>query len=195
MDRQSDCFRSCLWSLGLAVAVVGCAHTRGAPVVAQRDGPAHTARAALVVAEVAARAWQEDAQLLFVENDAPLGENGASNAWGYLFHSAARQAWRNVAVADRRVHHEAPLTFPYPQPALTDEWIDSTRAVAAAELAGGAALRRAGAEVRHLVLSRGIFAETTAPPTWTVHYVAPGGDEHAFVVDAHDGHIVRRIQG
>ena len=126
-----------LTGLMLAIAVM----TLADGVQAGKPAP-FSARAGLTLAWEAARAWADDAALIYVENDENVDAAGAAVRWGYLFHSASRNAARGYSVRDGKIKEAVDLGFAFPAPPLADEWVDSAVALSAAEKAAGAAYRR-----------------------------------------------------
>jgi hypothetical protein len=182
----------------LAIAALsGCSGNEPSPSLDPTRVPVSgSARRALLVAEVAATTWMADAQLLYAENDATPGVDGRSPAWGFLFYSENAGAWWNVAVREGQVVHEGLLSFPYAAPPLPREWIDSDRAAAIADGAAGADFcDQANGELRHLVLSRGVFHDVDGAPTWTVVYRSPTRGELAVIVDAESGTVLGEFEG
>jgi len=190
-------FGNILWLLVLLAAVPGCAQHAAPPSLDPTRVPeAGSARRALLVAEVAASTWTDDAELLYVENDSAISPSGGSTAWGFLFHSVTLGEWWNVSVQGDADVHEGALDFPFAAPGLPREWIDSNLALSIAEQAGGREFRQAtAAAVRHAVLSRGVFNAVDGAPTWTVVYRSPTHGELAIVVDAIGGQVLDRFEG
>lgn len=161
------------------------------------DAPPFAARHGLDLARNAARAWAADAELIYVENDEDVDAAGAAVRWGYLFRSASRDAARGYSVRDGKVKEAADLGFDFPAPPLAAEWIDSAAALAAAEIAAGAAYRRDHAgRLSTMLLVRGAFDEKHPDAsTWTVVYTSSDRPSLFVLVDAATGKVVGRLEG
>ena len=187
------------WRAARAVAVVAalaCVAMAGAP--AHADEPAHfLAHEGLALAKDAALTWAVDARLVYLENDEPVGADGAAERWGYLFYSRSRNAARAYSVRDGKIKVASDLGFDLEAPPLPDEWIDSARALAAAQEEAGARFcaEQAGA-LSTMLLLRGAFnADEPDMTTWALVYTSPSSPSLFVVVDAASGKVVRTWKG
>ena len=183
-------------SVRVALLLVAVACT---PTAVRAGEPApFAARAGLVVATSAARAWAADAMLVYVENDEPLAEGGAAARWGYLFYSPAGEASRFYSVREGKIVAAGNLGMKFDAPPLSSSWLDSGQALAAAE-AGPAVKVRAenpAATAGTMLLMRGAFAgDDPDRTTWTLVYRAPDVPALFVVVDATDGKVRRTWRG
>ncbi len=148
------------------------------------------------LATAAALAWADDARLVYVENDEAVA-GGEAARWGYLYRSDSRATSRAYSVENGEIRTATDAPFDFDAPPLPADWIDSARALASADEAGGNSYRtEEGGRVRALFLVRGVMdAENPDVPTWAVVYesdVAPG---LWLVIDARDGKVVKRWRG
>ena len=172
----------------LCLAVVTVARAGDRPVAAAD---------AVDLAATAARAWADDARLVYAENDEAVDADGRAARWGFLFHSTARDAARAYSIGDGEVERAEDLSFDFAAPPLASTWLDSDEALRHAEEAGGADYRgEHGATLRAMVLTRGLFHLDEADrTTWTCVYDAPGQPSLWIVLDARDGDVLRRWKG
>ena len=153
-------------------------------------GQAQTAKTWLHVALHAADAWADDAQLVWVENDASMDAEGRAEAWGFLFFSPQLHAMRSYSIRDGALVHaqDQPLTVAAPP---IRAWLDS-------DVVTPTALRRAadtwgeGSRLETLLLVRGIFAETDA---WVAVFARDEGPRLFVVCDAESGDVLRAWKG
>lgn len=179
-----------------AVAIVA-ASVAGAPARVLGGEPVPVpAGAGLDLALEAARAWAPDAELVYVENDEPLAAGGVASRWGYLFRSRSADAARGYSVQDGRIVVAADLGFDFEAPPVAAGWIDSDRALAAADRAAADYCRRNGGRLATMLLVRGTFDERRPDgTTWTVVYVSDSAPSLMVVVDAAHGEVVRTLKG
>ena len=169
----------------------------GGAAVARTSAP-FAARAGLELASAAAQAWSADAVLVYVENDEPLADAGASPRWSYLFYSQAQDRARVWSVRGGRIAVAENLDMRFDAPPVAAGWLDSGAAIAAAERGGGAEFRSAqhGARLETMLLMRGAFSEGDPDETtWTVVYRAPGAPSLFVVVSAANGKVQRTWRG
>lgn len=166
------------------------------PVLAGGPSPVG-ARAGLDIARAAALSWAPDAQLVYLENDDEVDAGGASPRWGYLFRSSASGLTRFYSVRGGRIVEAGDLGVKLDPPALTDAWIDSDAARAAAEHEVGDAFRKTpGAHLRTMLLMRGAFDEDDPDrASWALVYDAPNAPSLFVVVDAAAGKVRRTWRG
>lgn len=155
------------------------------------------ARAGLALASTAAQAWTSDAALVYIENDDELLAGATSVRWGYLFYSPSLERARVWSVRDGHIAAAENLDMRFDAPPVAPEWIDSDRALAAAEDGGGGAFRKEfGGKLVTMLLMRGAFSEGDPDvTTWTFVYSAPGAPSLFVVVDAADGKVQRTWRG
>lgn len=158
---------------------------------------AFPARQGLELASTAAQSWSADAALVYIENDDVLGDGATSARWGYLFYSPSLERARVWSVRDGRIAAAENLDMRFDAPPVSGEWIDSGRALAAAEQGGGGAFRKEfGGKLVTMLLMRGAFSEGDPDvTTWTFVYNAPGAPSLFVVVDAADGKVQRTWRG
>lgn len=180
-------------------AVAGCALAAAmlAPPRALAAEPLPgAARAGLEIALEAARTWAVDAELVYVENDEPLAASGGSTRWGYLFRSLKADAARGYSVEGGRIVEAADLGFDFEAPPIPGAWIDSDRALAAADRAAEDYRHRHGGRLATMLLVRGAFNERHPDgTTWTVVYVSDTAPSLLVVVDATHGEVLRTLKG
>lgn len=149
------------------------------------------------MARESARAWADDARLIYVENDADVDEQGRSSRWGFLFWSRQRDAARAYSMSDGEILLATDPGIDLPALPLTGDWIDSDEILSRAEDEGGRdyRLEHAG-NVQSMVLVRGIFHEEHPErTTWTVVYSSRDFPSLWVVLDATSGDLVRRWEG
>lgn len=184
--------------MAIGLAAAACAAGLGNAGAARAgDAVPFSARAGEDLAREAALAWTDDAQLVWVENDEPVGGTGDAGRWGYLFYSPSRDAARGYSVRDGKIRQATDLPFDFPAPPVEGEWVDSGIALAAAEEKAGAKFRaEQGGTLRSMMLVRGILdVKHPDAPTWAVVYVAEGAPGLWVVVDAASGKVVRTWRG
>jgi hypothetical protein len=156
-----------------------------------------SARDGLELATSSAHNWAEDSVLVYLENDDIVDAQGSAARWGYLFYSAHLDRWRAYSLSDDKVENAGELGFAFDAPQVEANWIDSDRAYAAAEKAGGRAYRdqNSGA-LRSMLLIRGAFGEDDPNrTTWTLVYDSAHAPSLFVVVDAENGDVVRAWKG
>ena len=105
------------------------------------DAAPYPARQGLELASTAAQAWSADAALVYIENDDAL-ESATSARWGYLFYSPSLERARVWSVRGGRIAVAENLDMRFDAPPVSAEWLDSDRALVAAESGGGEAFRK-----------------------------------------------------
>lgn len=181
--------------LALAVGVIACL-AQAAPRAAAGEPASHAARTGLEIAREAARTWAADAELVYVENDEPLAAAGVAARWGYLFRSRTADAARGYSVSGGRIVEAADLGFDFDAPPIAGDWIDSDRALAAADRAAEDYCHRHGGRLATMLLVRGAFNERRPDgTTWTVVYVSDTAPSLLVVVDAAHGEVLRTLKG
>jgi len=187
---SSQRFNIVLATAALAIAVAG-------PSFAGDPAP-YAARAGVSLADDAAHAWAPDAALVYVENDEHLSSDGQAVRWGYLYYSASLDATRGYSIRDDEIVVAEDLGLTFEAPPLSPGWIDSGRALAAAEEQVGRKLREKGTDVSlaTMLLIRGAFLSGKPDmTTWLVVYEAPDAPSTFVVVDAHSGDVRRTWRG
>lgn len=176
-------------SAGIACLVTSAAHAG--------DVAPYTARSGQALAAEAALAWSDDANLIWVENDEALSDDGSSPRWSYLFYSAHRDAARSYSIRDGKVAVAQDLSFSFPAPPVEGEWIDSSRALAIAESGHGAKFRAEQAgRLRSMLLLRGLlYQEAPDAVTWAIVYESADAPGLWVVIDATSGKVVRTWRG
>jgi hypothetical protein len=155
------------------------------------------ARAGIAVARVAAQSWAPDAVLVWVENDEEMDSTGVSARWGYLYYSPATERARVYSVREGKILLAENLDLKFDAPQLADDWIDSGRALVAAETGAGAEFRNGSqGHLRTMILTRGPM-HVTEPDrtTWTVVYAAEHAPSLFVVIDAQSGKVLRTWRG
>ena len=168
-----------------------------ARVAAAGDAVPFEARAGVATARAAALSWSPDAALVWVENDETPGTLGVAERWSYLYYSATIDQARVYSVRDGRILTAENLDMKFDAPPVTDDWIDSGRALGAAEAEQGDAKKggKRGA-LRAMVLSRGTMdAAEPDRTTWTLVYSSPGAPSTFVVVDATSAKVLRTWRG
>lgn len=179
-----------------ALALVTTVALAATPVQAGSPPP-FAARVGLDLATAAARAWADDAVLVYVENDDDVDGSGAAVRWGYLFHSPAREQSRAYSVRDGRIVTAQTLAMKFEAPPLVNSWIDSGAALEAAERSGGREFREKQAgQVATMLLMRGAFHDDQPDQTtWTLVYTSPNAPSLWIVIDAAEGKVRRTWRG
>lgn len=149
------------------------------------------------LAREAARAWADDARLIFVENDADIDTDGRAPRWGFLFWSRQRDAARAYSLSADEILLATEPGIDLPALPISTTWIDSEEVLARAEEEGGRKYRQErGGTVENMVLVRGIFHEKHPErTTWTVVYRSRDFPSLWVVLDAATGDLVRRWEG
>jgi hypothetical protein len=178
-------------------AALAAATLLGAALPAAAGEPARaTARQGEDLARAAAVAWADDARLIYVENDEAVGDDGAAERWGYLFHSPSREASRAYSVKGEKIVTAIDAPFEFAAPPLPGPWIDSAAALASAEGKGRDYRRDHGGSVRAMFLVRGLLdTEHPDAPTWAVVYGSATASGLWVVVDARSGKVVKTWRG
>jgi hypothetical protein len=168
-----------------------------APAVAGSDAAPVGAAQVRNLADDAARAWADDAELLYVENDADVDLQGSAQRWGYLYWSRERNASRVYSLRDGKIELAENPGVDLPSLPLERGWIDSPEAIQKAEDAGGRDYREKHAgRIESVVLVRGIFHEEHPErETWTVIYASDDSPSLWVVIDAESGDFVRKWEG
>lgn len=151
-----------------------------------------TARDALVLATAAADAWADDARLVWIENDAPVSDDGRAASWGYLYYSPEKHAMRSYAVGSERIELAQDHVVSAEAPGVEAEWMDSGEAARRAWEQGGGDFCGEEGALDKLLLVRGVFASGTA---WIGIYRRGDGPRLYVVVDATSGDLLRRWRG
>jgi hypothetical protein len=155
------------------------------------------ASAGVALARDAARAWSEDAVLVYLENDEPVDGAGAAPRWGYLFYSKALDASRLYSVREDRIVVAENLDMKFAAPPLADPWIDSGAALAAGTPEVARAFGKdAPAALQAMLLMRGAL-QTDEPDqtTWMLVYATPSQPSLFVVIDARTGKVRRTWRG
>jgi dipeptidyl aminopeptidase/acylaminoacyl peptidase len=170
----------------LAVATAG----------AEKRSP-YQAHAGLDLASAAARVWSADAELVYVENDETLADDGSAPRWGYLFYSSVLKKCRAYSIRGGAILVAEDLDMKFEAPSVNAGWIDSGAALAAADQAGGRSFRESGhASVSTMLLSRGaVSADDPDETTWTVIYSSPNAPSLFVLIDAAGGKVRRTWRG
>lgn len=149
------------------------------------------------LAREAARAWADDARLIYVENDADIDATGRAPRWGFLFWSRQRDATRAYSLSNSEILLATEPGIDLPALPISSTWIDSGRVLARAEDEGGRDYRQErGGAVENMVLVRGIFHEKHPErTTWTVVYSSRDYPSLWVVLDAATGDLVKRWEG
>ena len=155
------------------------------------------ARAGLDRAAVAASVWAPDAQLVYLENDEAVNEDGASTRWGYLFFSPSLKSARAYSLRGGKIVVAENLEMKFEAPPVPGGWIDSDAALRAADEQFGRDFRRQHeGKVATMLLTRGTFQDGDPDPaTWTVIYTSPSAPSLFVVVDAASGKVRRSWRG
>jgi hypothetical protein len=161
------------------------------------EKPVFEARSGLDIARAASNAWAQDAELVYVENDEDVNASGAAERWGYLFFSPSLNQSRVYSVRDGKILVAENLEIKFEAPPLAGDWIDSGRAIAAAdEKLGGEFRRDHGGQLSTMLLMRGAFDDKDADQTtWTLVYTSPDGPSLFIMVDAVEGKVRRTWKG
>ena len=155
-----------------------------------------TARENLDLVWDAARSWESDAALIYLENDEELSPGGLSGRWGYLFYSVSADIARSYSVRDGKIVSAEFLPFKFEAPPLSDPWIDSNAAIQSADKKTREFREELGGRATTLLLIRGGFDEKEPDmTTWTIVYSAPGVPSLFVVVDAVTGKVKRKWRG
>jgi hypothetical protein len=156
-----------------------------------------SARVGLDLVVAAARAWEGDAFLVYVENDEAIDAGGRSPRWGYLFYSPARDEARAYSVRNGEIVVAMDLDFRFQAPPVPATWIDSDAALAAADGKAGREYRdEFGGAPSTILLMRGAFQDQDPDmTTWTIIYTSEGAPSLFVMVDARTGKVKRTWNG
>jgi hypothetical protein len=179
------------WIAVCALSVVVARPARAA------DPDPFAARAGLDVARAAAASWAPDAALIYVENDEPVGSDGAAGRWGYLYYSASLDRARVYSVRGGKIVVAENLDMRFEAPPLATDWIDSGAARQEADRVAASTFRKSGtATLATMLLVRGAFQDKDPDATtWTLVYTAPGAPSLFVMVDASGGKVRRTWRG
>ena len=183
--------RRCTWAvLGLAVLLTAAAAQAGEPGL-------FSAQQGLDLARDAARVWAADAELVYVENDEPLGADGRAARWGYLFFSAATGVSRDYSLRAGEVLEASDLDFDFSAPPLPAQWLDSGAVLEVAHREAGRDYCAAHqGHLSTMFLIRGAFHENKPDrSTWAVIYTSAAEPNLLVIVDAAEGKVVRKWKG
>jgi len=159
------------------------------------------ARTGVELAAAAARAWADDASLVYVENDDDLAAGGMAPRWGYLFRSQSRSSCRVYSIEGRSpeggsIEVAEDLALRLTAPPLPGTWIDSPAALAAAEAEMGGKLHAAQASLSTMALVRSALRDDRPDATyWLCVYGASGAPSFFVLVDALSGKVARTWRG
>ncbi len=168
-----------------------------AQTVQAGDKVPFSAQQGLALARDAALVWAADAELVYVENDEPLGADGKAKRWGYLFYSPSADESRGYSLRDGKVLEATDLEFDFNAPPLSNRWLDSgdILAVAQQEVGREYCATHQG-QLSTMFLIRGAFHEKDPDrSTWTVIYTSETEPTLLVVVDAARGKVVRTWKG
>jgi hypothetical protein len=181
----------------VALALVALIALSGAGRAAAAPPPPFAARSGLDLVRDAARAWADDAALIYVENDDSLDAGGNAARWGYLFYSPGLDQARVYSVRGGRIVVADRLDMKFQAPPLTGDWIDSPRALEAADQRiGGEFRRRHHGTLHTMLLVRGALQDGDPDAAcWMLIYRAPDEPALFVVVDASDGAVRRTWRG
>jgi len=168
-----------------------------AGVAAAGDHPSYSARSGLDIAHDAALSWASDAQLIYVENDEPVTATGDASRWGYLFYSDRKGKARGYTVREGKILEASDLGFDFEAPPVSNDWVDSRQAFAAAEKKAGEKYRREhGGSLNTMILIRGAFHDKEPnATTWGLLYTSETEPALVVIVDAANGKVVRTWRG
>jgi len=164
---------------------------------AAEERVAFTAEQGLDLARDAALVWSADAELVYLENDEPVGPDGTAERWGYLFHSPASGESRGYSLRSGKVLEAADLEFDFKAPPLPDQWLDSRDILAVAQQeVGRKYCERYQGRLSTMFLIRGAFHEKDPDrSTWTLVYTSATEPSLLVVIDAQKGKVVRKWKG
>jgi hypothetical protein len=183
--------------VGTTVLLLSLYLATAATTASTPDSTPISPRDAVSLVEDAARAWEPDAVLVYLENDETLSITGHSSRWGYLVYSPAKDQARGYSVRGQGIVAAHNLQFKFEAPPLPATWIDSAEALEAADKKAGAKYREEnGGEPTTLLLMRGAFDEKEPDlTTWTVIYSSPTAPSLFVMVDATSGKVKRMWRG
>jgi len=161
------------------------------------DPTPFTAYAGLEVARDAALSWAADAQLVYLENDETVGPDGTAIRWGYLYYSHNKKYARGYSVRNGEILEAADLGFDFEAPPLPDTWVDSRKALIAAEKKAGQEYRREhGGRLSTMLLIRGALNDKEPnASTWALVYTSDTEPVLVVVVDAAEGKVIKTWRG
>jgi hypothetical protein len=194
LERISRAARA--WGLGLGLALALGLISWPRPLAAGSPTP-FTARTGVDLSEAAAHAWAADAQLIYIENDDDLGDDGTAVRWGYLFYSPTLDQSRAYSIRNGKIVQAENLQMKFQAPPLAREWMDSGAALEAADRQVGRAFReKHQGHLSAMLLMRGAFQDADPDPTtWTLVYSAPHVASLFVMVDASAGKVRRTWRG
>ena len=138
------------------------------------------ARDGVDAARPLARAWQNDAELVWVEAADSLFADGTAAAWSYAYFSPHARASRLVTVRASGASSRD-LAFALDAPALEDGWIDLTQALAAGAKEARFSKAKGSGALRAAFACNGPIAART---TWTLGFGNAGTGEREWIADA-----------
>ncbi|MBC7188390.1 MAG: T9SS type A sorting domain-containing protein [Calditrichaeota bacterium] len=155
-----------------------------------------TARFCVPLAEQAALAWAQDAQLVFLGTHlTSLSPSGQAEMWFYAYHSPSRDSLRGFFFYAGMLVLEGeipPLLSPVPLPA---SWVDSDVAALVAETNGGSTYRATQSDVWvTAILGTGSYPSDPNLPVWYVQYLSSTAEEMTVFVDARTGNLVTGVE-
>jgi len=156
-----------------------------------------TAHQGIALAQDAASTWAADAELVYLENDETIGDDGTAERWGYLFYSPDSGESRGYSLIKGEVVEASDLVFDLKAPPLPSQWLDSPEVLARAhEEAGEKYCEEFQGQLSNMFLIRGAFHdEDPDRSTWTLVYTSADEPTLLVVVDAADGSVVRKMRG
>lgn len=180
--------------LGLGLGMALAAVPRAAEA---RDLAPYAAQAGIDLTAAAARAWEPDAILVYLENDERVDTTGVADRWGYLYYSPSRETSRIYSVRDGKILVAENLVMKFDAPPLSAGWIDSRAAVAVAESEVGLNYRHENrGHLSTMLLMRGAFhGGEPDQTTWTLIYTSRQAAPLFVVVDALEGKVRRTWRG
>lgn len=126
-------------------------------------------------ASATARAWSNDASLVYVENADSLAVDGSSRSWTFVFAAPERGESRAFTFGDSGRVTSLALPFAFDPPAIEDGWIEPTALLPGFAWAEGPA-RSAVAGAHVCVLSHGLLpGRAGQATTWYVGRVRGPG--------------------
>lgn len=158
-------------------------------------GLAHSAAAAVAVAQDAAASWSADARLVVVADAGfdGISQGGLSDTWMYVYYDAVLDQARafyvsggSIADEEEYALDDLPSTTPLP-----DVWVDSEAAAAVAEAASGDFRVTYTDSYVTAMLSRGLREHGLSRAVWTFSYLDfESGAELTIDVDAETGLVI-----
>lgn len=178
-------------------ALVAAALCLSAALARPDDPPPFAARTGVELAADAAHSWAPDAYLTYIENDDDLDATGGAIRWGYLYYSPSLDKSRAYSVRDGKILVAENLDMKFDAPALAMDWIDSGRALEAADRSVGNAYRQKHqGQLTSMLLMRGAFQDGDPDEaSWTVIYTSPTAPALFVMVDASGAKVRRTWRG